>query len=153
MPINGQIKRWAVTSAPAEHAEILGRWELFTNMRMLTALAAFGLLRRDEEGRGVLDSPETPGGCFGHFSDIQMTGFRTLAPGQQVDLTWEAPGFKQGGTTTARWPSCLGLPDIYAWYLHLAATPDINGGVRPRSSATRWALTPCTPVARRIAVR
>ncbi|PBC83794.1 'Cold-shock' DNA-binding domain-containing protein [Streptomyces sp. 2224.1] len=97
MPINGQIKRWAVTSAPAEHAEILGRWELFTNMRMLTALAAFGLLRRDEEGRGVLDSPETPGGCFGHFSDIQMTGFRTLAPGQQVDLTWEAPGFKQGG--------------------------------------------------------
>lgn len=38
--------------SPAEHAEILGRWELFTNMRMLTALAAFGLLRRDEEGPG-----------------------------------------------------------------------------------------------------
>ncbi|MFF9787653.1 protein of unknown function (DUF1772) [Streptomyces sp. SceaMP-e96] len=44
VPINGQIKRWAVTSAPAEHAEILGRWELFNNMRTLTALAAFGLL-------------------------------------------------------------------------------------------------------------
>jgi CspA family cold shock protein len=51
----------------------------------------------DEEGWGVLDSPETPGGCFGHFSDIQLTGFRTLSPGQQVDLTWEAPGFKQDG--------------------------------------------------------
>ncbi|MGW5257377.1 cold-shock protein [Streptomyces sp. NPDC004012] len=49
-----------------------------------------------EEGWGVLDSPETPGGCFGHFSN-QATGFRTLSPGQQVDLTWEAPGFKQDG--------------------------------------------------------
>ncbi|MFF3911469.1 cold-shock protein [Streptomyces sp. NPDC001848] len=51
----------------------------------------------DEEGWGVLDSPETPGGCFGHYSHIQATGFRTLSPGQQVDLTWEAPGFKQDG--------------------------------------------------------
>lgn len=51
----------------------------------------------DEEGWGVLDSSETPGGCFGHYSDIQTTGFRTLSPGQQVALTWEAPGFKQDG--------------------------------------------------------
>ncbi|MEU2742698.1 cold shock domain-containing protein [Streptomyces sp. NPDC007095] len=51
----------------------------------------------DEEGWGVLDSPETPGGCFGHYADIQAPGFRTLSPGQQVDLTWEAPGFKQDG--------------------------------------------------------
>ncbi|MCR8574013.1 cold-shock protein [Streptomyces sp. Isolate_219] len=52
---------------------------------------------RDEEGWGVLDSHETPGGCFGHYSDIQTGGFRTLSPGQQVDLTWEAPGFQQDG--------------------------------------------------------
>lgn len=52
---------------------------------------------RDEEGWGVLDSPETPGGCFGHYSDIQKPGFRTLTPGQRVDLSWEAPGFKQDG--------------------------------------------------------
>ncbi|MEU8725691.1 cold-shock protein [Streptomyces antimycoticus] len=51
----------------------------------------------DEEGWGVLDSPETPGGCFGHSSDIRATGFRTLSPGQQVDLEWEAPGFTQDG--------------------------------------------------------
>jgi CspA family cold shock protein len=51
----------------------------------------------DEEGWGVLDSPETPGGCFGHYADIQAPGFRTLSPGQQVDLVWEAPGFKQDG--------------------------------------------------------
>ncbi|MER6748346.1 cold shock domain-containing protein [Streptomyces fungicidicus] len=47
----------------------------------------------------MLDFPETPGGCFGHYSNIQTTGFRTLSPGQQVDLIWEAPppGFKQDG--------------------------------------------------------
>jgi cold shock protein len=45
-----------------------------------------------EEGWGVLDCPETPGGCWGHFSHIEMTGFRTLTPGQPVDLEWEAPG-------------------------------------------------------------
>ncbi|MGY6020367.1 cold shock domain-containing protein [Streptomyces spinosirectus] len=51
----------------------------------------------DEEGWGVLDSPETPGGCFGHFAHVQMPGFRTLSAGQQVDLIWEAPGFQQDG--------------------------------------------------------
>ncbi|MBK3635560.1 cold shock domain-containing protein [Streptomyces sp. MBT97] len=54
----------------------------------------------DEEGwGGVLDSPETPGGCWGHYADIQMKGFRTLSAGQRVDLTWEALGFKQDGYT------------------------------------------------------
>ncbi|GLF95889.1 S1 domain-containing protein [Streptomyces yaizuensis] len=52
---------------------------------------------RDEEGWGVLDCPETPGGCWGHYSDIQMAGFRTLAAGQRVELRWEAPGFRQDG--------------------------------------------------------
>lgn len=51
----------------------------------------------DEEGWGVLDSPQIPGGCFGHFADIHAPGFRTLSPGQRVDLIWEAPGFKQDG--------------------------------------------------------
>lgn len=37
----------------------------------------------DEEGWGVLDSAETPGGCFGHYSGIQGTGFRTLSAGQR----------------------------------------------------------------------
>jgi len=53
----------------------------------------------DEEGWGVLDSPETPGGCFAHYSDIQAEqgSFRNLTPGQRVQLAWEAPGFKQDG--------------------------------------------------------
>ncbi|WP_329625403.1 DUF1772 domain-containing protein [Streptomyces sp. NBC_01255] len=44
VPINGRIKEWALTAAPADHAEILRRWELFNNLRTLTALTAFVLL-------------------------------------------------------------------------------------------------------------
>ncbi|MBB1245688.1 cold shock domain-containing protein [Streptomyces durbertensis] len=51
----------------------------------------------DEEGWGVLDCPETPGGCWGHYSVIEMTGFRTLTAGQQVEMRWEDPGFEQDG--------------------------------------------------------
>ncbi|MDX3076093.1 cold-shock protein [Streptomyces sp. NPDC088354] len=51
----------------------------------------------DEEGWGVLDCAETPGGCFAHYSDIEMAGFRTLSAGQPVVLEWEAPGFLQDG--------------------------------------------------------
>ncbi|WP_324615789.1 anthrone oxygenase family protein [Streptomyces sp. NRRL S-118] len=30
VPINGRIKQWAATSAPADHAEILARWRRST---------------------------------------------------------------------------------------------------------------------------
>ncbi|MEG3630970.1 cold shock domain-containing protein [Streptomyces poriticola] len=52
---------------------------------------------REDEGRGVLDRPETPGGCWAHFSHVETDGFRALVPGRQVDLVWEAPGFRQDG--------------------------------------------------------
>lgn len=52
---------------------------------------------RDEEGWGVLDCAETPGGCFAHFSVLEMPGFRSLSAGQRVELEWEAPGFTQDG--------------------------------------------------------
>lgn len=45
-----------------------------------------------ELGWGVLDSDETPGGCWAHFSVIEMDGYRTLEAGESVDLTWETPG-------------------------------------------------------------
>ena len=50
-----------------------------------------------EEGWGVVDSPETLGGCFVHYSNLVMSGYRELTPGAEVDLEWEAPGFKQDG--------------------------------------------------------
>lgn len=42
-----------------------------------------------EEGWGVLDSAETPGGCWAHFSVIEMHGLKRLSRGQQVALVWE----------------------------------------------------------------
>ncbi|WP_418960566.1 anthrone oxygenase family protein [Streptomyces tritici] len=44
VPINGRIKQWAATTPPADHAEILQRWELFNQARTLTAIVAFALL-------------------------------------------------------------------------------------------------------------
>ena len=35
-------------------------------------------------GGGVLDSPETPGGCWAHFSAVRVAGYRVLAVGQEV---------------------------------------------------------------------
>ena len=42
-----------------------------------------------EQGWGVLDSPDTPGGCWAHFSNLDMPGYRALSPGQEVQLDWE----------------------------------------------------------------
>lgn len=44
VPINGQIKVWAVTAPPAEYAAILGQWETYNIVRTLTALVAFVLI-------------------------------------------------------------------------------------------------------------
>jgi len=44
----------------------------------------------EEEGWGILDSGETPGGCWAHFSVIEMPGFRSLTPGQKVTMEWES---------------------------------------------------------------
>ncbi|MFF5447539.1 anthrone oxygenase family protein [Streptomyces sp. NPDC012888] len=44
VPINGRIKQWAATAPPADHADVLHRWELFNDARTLTAVVAFALL-------------------------------------------------------------------------------------------------------------
>ena len=44
----------------------------------------------DEEGWGVVDSAETPGGCWVHFSHLAMEGFRAMTRGQAVKLAWES---------------------------------------------------------------
>lgn len=52
-------------------------------------------------GWGVLDSNETPGGCWTHFSSVrtpvvcrddrrEVAAIKVLAPGQLVELDWEA---------------------------------------------------------------
>ncbi|MBT2898890.1 DUF1772 domain-containing protein [Streptomyces sp. McG3] len=64
VPINGRIKQWAVTSAPADHAEMLTRWEAFNYARTGTAFAAFALLillslRRSPSAQGPNATLET----------------------------------------------------------------------------------------------
>ncbi|GIG70424.1 DUF1772 domain-containing protein [Phytomonospora endophytica] len=44
VPINTRIKVWAVEGAPADHAEILARWDAFNYVRTAAGILAFGLL-------------------------------------------------------------------------------------------------------------
>jgi CspA family cold shock protein len=43
----------------------------------------------DEDGWGVVECAETPGGCFTHFSAVAVPGYRSLAVGQAVRLEYE----------------------------------------------------------------
>lgn len=45
----------------------------------------------EDEGWGILHSSETPGGCWAHFSSIDMPGYKSLTAGQTVELDWEVP--------------------------------------------------------------
>lgn len=46
-------------------------------------------VRHQEEGWGVVDSPDTPGGCWVHFSDVVMNGYRSLEAGEDVGFDFE----------------------------------------------------------------
>jgi CspA family cold shock protein len=50
-----------------------------------------------EEGWGIIDSPEVPGGCFVHFSNIVGVGYRNLEDGEEVAFTFKDAEFKQDG--------------------------------------------------------
>ena len=69
-----------------------------------------GVVKRfdPDEGWGVIDAPEVPGGCFVHFSNIEVSGYRQLHAGQQVRFTFEQPGFLQDGyryRAVSVWPT------------------------------------------------
>jgi CspA family cold shock protein len=42
-----------------------------------------------DDGWGVVDSPQTPGGCWVHFSVVDVPGYHELRAGQQVLLELE----------------------------------------------------------------
>ncbi|HLG10052.1 MAG TPA: cold shock domain-containing protein [Gaiellaceae bacterium] len=44
---------------------------------------------RDDEGWGVVSSPDLPGLIWVHFSHVDMEGFVTLSVGQEVQLRAE----------------------------------------------------------------
>ena len=43
-----------------------------------------------DQGWGVIDAQDTPGGCWAHFSSVAIDGYRELVRGQAVNLEWEA---------------------------------------------------------------
>jgi CspA family cold shock protein len=43
-----------------------------------------------DEGWGVIDSPDTPGGCWAHFSSVLVPGYRALTAGQSVTFDYES---------------------------------------------------------------
>lgn len=52
----------------------------------------------DDEGWGVVWANEVPEGIWVHFSAIAMEGYRTLRPGERVDVDVEGPlPFEQDG--------------------------------------------------------
>lgn len=53
---------------------------------------AVGVVREwhDRDGWGVLDSEETPGGCWAHVSHLKMAGEARAEAGQTVTFTFES---------------------------------------------------------------
>jgi CspA family cold shock protein len=43
----------------------------------------------DEQGWGVLDSADTPGGCWAHFSVVRGAGLGAMQPGAPVLFDFE----------------------------------------------------------------
>lgn len=43
-----------------------------------------------DEGWGIIDGPDVPGGCWVHFSAITGDGYRQLSAGQRVSFHAEA---------------------------------------------------------------
>ena len=59
-----------------------------------------------DDGWGLIDSDETPGGCWVHFSAILGSGYKSLTEGRSVELEHEAAdqdGFRF--RAVAVWPS------------------------------------------------
>jgi len=60
----------------------------------------------DDQGMGVIDSADTPGGCWVHFSHIVTDGLGTLTPGEHVTFTSEArPQDTFGYRAILVWPT------------------------------------------------
>jgi cold shock protein len=45
---------------------------------------------RAEDGWGVIDSPDTPGGCWASFVSVLVPGHRALVAGQSVEFDYES---------------------------------------------------------------
>ena len=61
-----------------------------------------------EEMQGIIDSDETPGGCWTLFHSVAVEGFPALREGQQVEFEWNALDNPMNGcnfATIRAWPA------------------------------------------------
>lgn len=85
-------------------------------------MIAVGIVREwsEVDGWGVVDSSETPGGCWTHFSHVAVDGYRVLRPGQRVRFEWTAPGQDGFAYRAVRvWPVDTDPVDAYRSTLRL----------------------------------
>jgi CspA family cold shock protein len=71
-------------------------------------VAASGIVREwwSEDGWGVIDSSDTPGGCWASFSVVLVPGFRMLSAGEAVTFRYEsAQQDGYGFRAVEVWPS------------------------------------------------
>jgi len=94
-----------------------------------------------EEGWGVIDCPDTPGGCWAHFSHLfhedvpppgpgevlhVSGGFREAFEGETVDFDWERPRGGQDGYSFRAitvWPRGREAPHRTIRYLKSGENP------------------------------
>jgi CspA family cold shock protein len=83
-----------------------------------------------EDGWGVIDCPEAPGGCWAHFGAVLVPGYRTRRAGQSVELVLEARGqdgyafravevWPTGQTPVRSIPGPFGPSAAYSSTLHI----------------------------------
>jgi CspA family cold shock protein len=59
-----------------------------------------------DEGWGVIASDDTPGGCWAHFSSLEMQGYHSLTSGESVEFDWEEADQDGFGYRAVRvWPT------------------------------------------------
>jgi CspA family cold shock protein len=56
-----------------------------------------------EQGWGVIDSPETPGGCWVHFSHLWNDGIPEAGPGEVVEVSGGYREVFEGETVEFEW--------------------------------------------------
>jgi len=87
--------------------------------------AVLGVVREfsAEQGIGVIEAPETPGGCWVHYSAVAIPGYKSLDAGQSVHLEWEEvdqDGFAYRATRV--WPVGT-TPYEEAGHAHFGPSP------------------------------
>lgn len=81
----------------------------------------------DDEGTGVIDSADTPGGCWVHFSHITTDGFRGFTPGDRVTFTHEAVRQDGFAYRAARVWGCPAKSQDHRRNITIAAPPPPTG--------------------------